>query len=275
MTPFIIGMTEAGDPGLDLNWLNRLNNNLNQWDKPLSNKEYAGAILITKAGHRPQFQEAVKQLKLPCIIHFDCTGWGSTDMEPNVPNYVDMLYSIHKFINNGFPANRCVLRIDPIIPTKEGLDRAAKVVRCAEQMLPDITRIRISIYDDYHKSREEIIRRGYKPVDSITKWKNEQERRPTPEQVQMVAETLITARPKQIFEVCAEPELANAYPDHFIWTGCLSTTDLNLMHIPLPDNISINGQNRYGCRCLTMKQELLDKKMRCPNNCAYCYWGRN
>ena len=271
----IIGMTEAGDAGLDLNWLNRLQNNLNAWNKPLDNACYAGAILITKAGHRPQFQNAVKQLNLPCIIHFDCTGWGNTPMEPNAPNYVELIDSIRHFITEGFPAERCVLRIDPIFPNRDGLNMATNVLRYAEIMLPDVKRVRISIYDDYHKSREEIIRRGYPPIDGITKWKNELERRPTPAQVRMVGEALIDLWPDFHFEVCAEPELANAYPDHFTWSGCLSKTDLDLMGIPLPDGIGVNGQNRFGCRCLTMKRELLDKKMRCPNNCAYCYWGRN
>jgi hypothetical protein len=152
---------------------------------------------------------------------------------------------------------------------------AENVLCAARSILPDIKRIRISIYDDYHKSREEMMRRGWQPIDNITKWKNEQERRPTPSQVQMVADRLTTLRPDCVFEVCAEPELAAHDPKHFIWTGCLSKIDLDLMNIPLPDNVGINGQNRYGCRCLTMKHELLNKKVRCPNNCAYCYWGRN
>lgn len=270
-----IGMTEAGDAGLDLSWLNRLNNNLNAYDQPLKNDTYAGAILITKAGHRPEFQKAVTELNLPCVIHFDCTGWGSTKMEPNAPKYMDLLQSIREFIHRGFPAERCVLRVDPIIPTKQGIEIAKQTIFAATYTIPEVSRIRISIYDDYHKSREEMARRGYKPIDNITKWKNEQERRPTPEQVQNVAEMLIKAHPKKIFEVCAEPEIANAYPAHFVWSGCLSKKDLDLMHIPFPPNTGINGQNRYGCRCLTIKRELLNKKMRCPNNCAYCYWGRN
>lgn len=72
MTP-IIGMTEAGDAGMDLAWLTRLNENKSKDDNPLRSRRYAGAILITKAGHRQAFQDAVRQLKLPCIIHFGIT----------------------------------------------------------------------------------------------------------------------------------------------------------------------------------------------------------
>lgn len=263
----VIGMTEAGDAGWDLSWYDTLINN-----------GYAGAILITKASHRPEFQEkALKLIKQkPCIIHAGITGWGSTPMEPGTIPYTDAIDSIRKFIDAGFPATNIVLRIDPIIPTDEGLKRAADVVTYANKVIPDVVRMRISIYDDYHASREEICRRGYKPIDNVTRWKNEMQRRPSPLQVNAVATTLTAvANPSTIFELCAEPELAEEYPDRFKWFGCLSHKDCEIMGITVPDGIGINGQNRFGCRCLKLKRELLSNKHRCPNNCAYCYWGRS
>lgn len=262
-----IGMTEAGDAGRDFTWFNTLT----------QVPAFKGAILITKYGQNEEFQEKAKALfKIkPCIIHFGCTGWGNSKMEPGNVTPEEYINSIRSFIDSGFPAENIVLRIDPIFPNKEGIDRALNVIRLAQSIIPDVKRIRISIYDDYHNSREEIVRRGYEPIDNITKWKNEQERRPTDTQVKMVADALIKATPNQIFECCAEPEIAKAYSDHFVWTGCLSKTDCDIMGIEIPNNVGINGQNRFGCRCLTMKQELLSKKHRCQNNCAYCYWGRN
>lgn len=263
-----IGMTEAGDAGWDTSW----------YDKLIASDGYAGAILITKAPNKPAFQTKVLELikQKPCIIHTDITGWGSSAMEPGISDPETMIKSVRNLIDNGFPATNIVLRIDPIIPTDEGLDRAKHVVELAKTYIPDVTRIRISIYDDYHKSREEITSRGYPAIDDIVKWKNEQERRPTADQVRIVAEMLLSvADQTQIFELCAEPELAATYPDRFIWTGCLSKKDCEIMNIEVPENIGINGQNRFGCRCLMMKRELLSKKKRCPSNCAYCYWGRN
>ena len=264
----LIGMTERGDAGINHSWYDRL----------LNEDIFAGAILITKAPYNKIFQEKALSLiqHKPAIVHAGITGWGQTPMEPVAMAPKDALLSVRKFIDNGFPATNIVLRIDPIIPSEEGIKRAQSVITMAKDIIPDVKRIRISIYDDYHNSRSEIIRRGYQPIDNITKWKSEIERRPTPEQVKMVAEALLAvAEPTQVFELCAEPELAKAYPDRFQWFGCLSKKDCEIMGIPVPANIGINGQNRFGCRCLMMKRELLTEKRRCPHNCAYCYWGQN
>lgn len=263
-----IGMTERGDAGIDFSWHEKL----------LKNDSYAGAILITKAPSNSIFQaKALDLIKhKPAIVHAGITGWGQTPMEPVAKNAETSLRSLRTFIDNGFPARNIVIRIDPIIPSPEGIKRAQHVVTLASEIVPDIERIRISIYDDYHNSRAEIVHRGYQPIDNITKWKSKLERRPTPEQVKLVAEALLeVARPGQIFELCAEPELAKAYPDQFHWYGCLSRKDCAIMGIEVPKYVTINNQKRFGCRCLMMKRELLNEKKRCPHNCAYCYWGQN
>lgn len=260
-----IGITEAGDAGHNLSWYETL----------LSEEKYLGAVLITKSGDKLPFQEKALELikHKPCIVHFDCTGWGGTQMEPNVAPPERMVDSIRSFIDAGFPARNIVLRIDPIIPTKEGLARAEHVLKLRQQIIPDVKRIRVSIYDDYHKAREEMARRGYEPIDDVTKWKNEQERRPTSEQIKMVADMLLPFE-WQVYELCAEPELAEFCPDRFNWCGCISEIDCRIMGIEVPPGMGRNGQNRFGCQCLRFKKELLSSKTRCPNNCAYCYWGR-
>ena len=260
-----IGMTERGDAGWDRSWYEKLKNN----------PSYAGAILITKAGTIPRFQEMAIELlqHKPIIIHYGVTGWGHTAMEPGAVDARTAINSLRDFIDKGFPARNIVLRIDPIIPTDEGIKRAQHVIALANKIVPDVERIRISIYDDYHGAREEMIRRGYAPVDNFTKWKNELERRPSPETVERVAKALIlVAREGQIFELCAEPELGEYNPAIFKWTGCLSEKDCEIMGVEIPEGIGINNQNRFGCRCLRMKRELLENKRRCPNDCAYCYW---
>ena len=263
-----IGMTERGDAGLDLTW----------YDKIINSTACVGAILITKGVANIPFQEKALALikEKPAIIHAGITGWGGSPMEPNIKTPNESINGIRKLIDDGFPAENIVIRIDPIFPTEEGLRRAALVVGLAKRIVPEVKRIRISIYDDYHTAREEMIRRGYQPIDHITKWKSETERRPTEKQVKLVAETLLSvARPDQIFELCAEPELADAYPDRFKWFGCLSQKDCDIMGIAVPEGTGINGQNRYGCRCLMLKHELLTNRERCPHNCAYCYWGKS
>lgn len=263
----LIGMTEAGDAGWDLSWY-----------QTLQKDTYAGAILITKSVGRQEFKDAVlrfqKDVSKPFIIHADITGWGSTPMEPNVLPPETSIRAVRELIDSGIPSENFVLRVDPIIPTTEGIERAISVLKLRQQIIPDVSRIRISIYDDYRHSRAGMIDRGYQPVDNITKWKSETERRPTPDQIKLVGEALINVEPDIVFELCAEPELRQAYPDHFRWFGCLSKRDCKIMNVPVPDDIGVNGQNRFGCRCLKMKKELLTRKQRCPNNCAYCYWAR-
>ena len=264
MTKPFIGMTERGDAGIN-----------HIWAEKIKNPNCAGAILITKAIWNKLFrQKALTALQLkPIIIHAGITGWGNTKMEPFVPKYENSIEAVRELIDSGFPADHIVLRVDPIYPTDEGIERATNVIKMAKAIIPDVKRIRISIYDDYHNAREEILRRGFPAIDSITKWKNETERRPTPEQVDRVAKALIAVRPDQVYECCAEPEIAKAYPDHFVWTGCLSKKDCDIMHITVPEGTTINNQQRFGCRCLSLKRELLSEKKRCAHNCAYCYWA--
>ncbi len=262
-----IGMTEAGDAGWDLSWFEKL-----------TKYDYDGAILITKSVSRPEFMEKGLELNgdIPFVIHSTITGWGGSIMEPMVPTPEKAVNAVRTLIDKGIAANRFVLRIDPIYPTTEGIEKAQNVIRLAKEIIPDVTRIRVSIYDDYPESRAEICRRGLPPIDDNDKPKKELDRRPTPDQVKMVAEALMEAAGEsQRFECCAEPELAKAYPGKFFWFGCLSERDCDIMDIEVPEGTGINGQQRYGCRCLMLKQELLSHKRRCPNNCAYCYWGSN
>lgn len=261
-----VGITEAGDAGWDLSW----------YDKMMTSESLKGVVLITKALWRKEFQQKVLMLikSKPAIIHCGVTGWGGTNMEPGTKPADITLIALRGMIDNGFPASNIVLRVDPIIPSNEGIERACNVLRLAKQIVPEVTRFRISIYDDYHKAREEMIRRGYPPIDSNTKWKNETERRPTSTHANAVASAILRQNPHTIFEVCAEPELANTYPSSFCWTGCISQKDMDIMNLPMPQTPNVNGQKRYGCQCLTVKTELLQSKKRCPNNCAYCYWGQ-
>lgn len=261
-----IGITEAGDAGRDLSWFN----------KAMNDPAIDGVILITKSGQDLNFQSTAMFFNenKPVIIHFTVTGWGSSDMEPNVKGVDTVLMSVRHFIDCGFPADRVVLRIDPIIPTDDGIVRTKNVLYRWKSYLSDVSRIRISIYDDYYHSHNEMLRRGYPPVDMFTTYESSKLRRPTTEQVATVASALMEAAPGQTFECCAEPELVAYNPDVFKNVGCVSARDLNIMNIDVPTNVSINGQKRFGCSCLTVKRELLSNKKRCENNCAYCYWGR-
>lgn len=71
MAKYKIGITEAGDAGLDLSWEDKLQN-------------VDRAVLITK-NITPEFIKLVIRNKDKLIVHTTITGYGGTIIEPNVP----------------------------------------------------------------------------------------------------------------------------------------------------------------------------------------------
>lgn len=247
-----IGITERGDASIDYGWVNKAS-------------RMDGTILITK-NLTDKFIQTVIDLHnngVKLIVHATCTGWGNTDFEPNVHDYKWQLTQLRKLIDAGFPASHCVLRIDPILPTENGLKRVVEVLQEFERLVTGVTRIRISVYDEYKHVKERLKAKGYQPCYSDNFYANKQ-------QMLSVANTLSLFPYK--FEVCAENILAQNFPQTFEQTGCVSTKDFAVLGIKTVPNLSENGQKRSGCHCLTCKTELLTNKFRCPNQCIYCYW---
>ena len=104
MAKYKIGITEAGDAGLDLSWKERL-------------ESVDGAILITKCVS-PSFLKAVLEHKEKIIVHATFTGYGRSVVEPCVPPPYEEFDAILQLVKNGFPRERIVIRIDPIIPIR-------------------------------------------------------------------------------------------------------------------------------------------------------------
>lgn len=246
-----IGITERGDASLDYAW----------YDK-LTNHEVDGCILITK-NITDKFIERVLMASVICpiIVHGTCTGWGGTTVEPRVLPYKEQLEKMHYLVEEGFPTENCVLRIDPIFPTTNGLKRVCDVIDYAYEInvLP-AARVRVSVLDEYRHIKERFRKAGFEPLYGdkfCAKWK-------------MFDNVRTTLRRYNLwFETCAELQLIGG---QFIQVGCVSVKDLEIMGLPIPDSYGINGQNRNGCRCLTMKTELLESRKRCANGCLYCYW---
>lgn len=247
-----IGITERGDASIDYGWVNKVT-------------RMDGTILITK-NLTDTFIQTVVDLHnngVNLTVHATCTGWGNTDFEPNVHDYKWQLTQLKKLIDAGFPANHCVLRIDPIFPTDNGLKRVIEVLQEFERLDTGVTRIRISVYDEYKHVKERLKAKGYQPCYGDCFYANNQ---------QMLSVTNTLSLFPYKFEVCAENILAQNFPWTFEQTGCVSTKDLVMLGIKTVPNLSENGQQRSGCHCLTCKTELLTNKFRCPNQCIYCYW---
>lgn len=257
-----IGITERGDAGLDLSWLEKTN-------------ACDGMILITKNAN-DRFAGAVMELRaknFPCVVHATCTGWGGTRLEPFVPRPSEQIANVMRLVGMGFPQENIVLRIDPIIPTERGLTAVGNLVRyaAAHGLDFDKTRIRISVLDEYRHVKDRMVRRGLPTVYPAGQFQA------SPANFAYVHGRLATVRDAMKnefgtdlkFRCCAEPMLDD--PDLFIHTGCVSAEDLRLMGLPEIES-GTNPQNRNGCECLSCKYELLENRHPCAHSCVYCYW---
>lgn len=239
-----IGITERGDAGIDLSWEKKID-------------QVDGVILITK-NITKEFRNAAINSKEKAIVHATCTGYGGTVLEPNVPEYQEQIKAIKQLVKEGFPIEQIVLRVDPIIPTVEGLKIAAKVINRAREEVPGISRVRFSLIDMYPHVRERFQTQnvllpygdGFYPrkedLQRTNKWLHKQKE----------------MHPIH-FEACAENVDAEQI-------GCVSIRDLQILGLEMQQEI--RGYQRKGCLCLRCKTELLTEKRQCPHQCLYCYW---
>jgi DNA repair photolyase len=230
-----IGITEQGDAGLDFSWEDKI-------------KDYPFSILITK-NLCDVFIHKVKRLQ-NVIIHATITGWGNTKIEPNVPEPLWSYGQLIRLIISGFPVERIVGRVDPIILNPEGITRANNVIDA--MVRAGIKRIRFS-YIDWYKHVVQRFRdagldiNDYRTIDHPFDWMARIRR----------------DYPDVVFESCAEGLDTDV--------GCISTNDFDLFGI-VPTTMNTNPQNRKFCKCLACKKELLENRKQCKHGCLYCYW---
>ena len=227
-----IGISERGDPGLDFLWYNKRN-------------IYNGLILITKK-LSDEFIE--KAMDSNCIVHATITGLGNSVYEPNVP---DLDYSFYYFneLCECIGDERVVLRIDPIIPTKEGVKKALDVYNRFYTENDNKTRVRISFMDNYPHVKQRFIEAGLRPLSYNFHAPLE------------LRKEILTLFPN--VEVCGEPGIKSI--------GCVSEKDLEILGVEIPKNI-VKGFQRTECSCLSIKKEIFTERKQCPNKCLYCYW---
>lgn len=227
-----IGITEKGDAGLDLSWYEK-------------RKTYDGLILITKK----LSDEFIKKAKdTNCIVHATITGLGGSVYEPNVPDSEESIYYFNR-LSDVIGSKRVVLRIDPIIPTKEGVEKALNVYRDLHSENFYKTRVRISFLDNYPHVKQRFINAGLEPLPYNFHAPLE------------LRKEILKLFPDA--EVCGEPGIESI--------ECVSEKDLGIMGIEIPKNI-VKGFQRTDCKCLSVKKEVFTERKQCPNKCLYCYW---
>lgn len=246
-----IGVTETYDPSFDFSWMDNL---------------YPVNIIITKnLSDGMEDRLLTEEVKRTCILHLTCTGWGGTFMEPGVDSYVSTIHKYRRLIINGFDPSHVVLRLDPIIPTEEGIERARSVLvgftNLEEQYR--IKRCRVSVLDNYKHVSERFKNIGFNL--------GYEEFQAPGEMFDKIEMMLIPYSDKFDFEICAEPELYIA-KDEFV--GCVSQKDIDLINPDFPVTLgSITRKQRPWCMCPDNKTNIIRRKPgRCPNKCVYCYW---
>ena len=245
MAKYKIGITERGDAGLDLSWANKLDS-------------VNGAIIITKE-ITPGCRKTLLEHKDKLILHATITGWGGTAIEPCVPPAADTLAEVVKLVEDGFPMKQAVIRVDPVIPSIEGIDRMLGVLE--RSYAHGFTRFRTSVVDMYPHARRRFkaagaplpYGEGFSPSKDMLA------------EVDRKLQYFLKSHPFSWIEACAEPGLTAA-----ISCGCISSYDLMLLG--LEDDDAPGGYQRGNCLCYSGKTELLDNKTRCPHQCLYCYW---
>lgn len=241
-----IGITERGDAGIDFTWMDRLS-------------QVDGAVLITK-NLTPTFCKLALEHKDKLIIHATITGHGGTILEPNVPKWQDSMTYIQSLVECGFPSNKIVARVDPIIPTTKGIFTAKRVISA---VIDDalISRIRVSIIDMYPHVRQRFKELGL-PLPY-----GERGFSPSEAQIAAVNDMILSVKDDNVsIEACAEPGLTAV--KH---CGCISNKDLLLLGL-FDEQDNFHGFQRQECHCYDGKTELLDNRKQCPHQCVYCYW---
>lgn len=235
-----VGITERGDAALDLSWEGKMG-------------QVAGAVLITKNCSSKAFLQAVARNKDRVIVHTTITGNGNSFIEPNVPHPDEVMKGVWELAGIVGP-ERIVLRIDPIIPNKAGRSWISYLIN---NMPKGVRRVRFSIIDNYKHVGQRGLHlpwQGFHAPEHL---------------VADVVNDFLEYSEYIDIESCGETY--EVIPKH--WKiGCISEKDLQILGINYsPQQLKI-GKQRVSCKCLSIKQELLNNRAQCQHGCIYCYW---
>lgn len=236
LTPSVkkIGVTERGDPSLNYTWLK----NISKVDC---------AVIISKRINE-RLANNLLFFKNKVVFHHTITGYGSSVIEPNIYSPDDAFSSLKNLVNNGFPKNQIVIRVDPIIPTKEYFEKSLAVIDTAIE--EGYSRIRFSFIDMYKHVKERFSKANIH-LDAFD--------------IDYCLEEIKKRDKDATFESCCEK--VSQYN-----IGCVSEKDISILGFK--NNIKIGSfKQRPLCMCLP-KVELIsvDEKQQCPYKCIYCYW---
>lgn len=241
-----IGITERGDAS----------SHFKAWTAKMDAVD--GVIAVTK---NPAFLlRKLRHYNTPLdklVVHCTITGWGGTAWEPRVPSTAKSVAAYHEFVEL-LGHDRVVLRVDPIIPTRSGIDRVVEVLE--EATAAENQRIRISFLDLYPHVRRRLMAVDTEDLFDVYDGKLHA---PLWYRKRLLALVEELRGGCQEIEVCGEPG--------FDCVGCVSRRDVAFLEVELP-RLEPTSYQRKACACLAMKTELLDRRKPCKHGCLYCYW---
>ena len=219
-----IGICESTDPS---------------WHLEIFDNLYSGNIIITKRLTDKLIEKLVEN-KDKCILHFTVTGMGDTKVEPLVPSVEQSFKKFKKLIEDGFPIEHVVLRIDPIVPTERGWKSVEHVLDTFRGS--GIKRVRFSVLDMYNHVKERFEAVGIPlPYETF--------HAPLEKRLE-IRDKLVEIGKKDGFEVeaCGEPGIESV--------SCLSQKDIDILG--LTDKIKLEGNKgqRKNCSCPANKTSL-------------------
>jgi DNA repair photolyase len=233
-----IGITERGDAAVN-------------WDIWYPKRHTVdGVILITK-NPTGDFIDKISNLDVPWVLHCTITGWGNSEIEPNVPSHADVVFGGYLPLAQKFGTEKVVLRIDPIIPTDM---RIIEMMSAGPKVLNG--RSRISFLDWYPHIQNRFKEKAPQYYNEINKMYNGQLHAP------LSLRNEIKNKYFPNSEICGEPGME--------CFGCVSARDLAAMG--LSHSEVSRSKQRFACACLGIKTELLNNRHPCQHRCLYCYW---
>lgn len=235
------GITETGEVAFNLDCFDNL---------------YMGNTIITKRLTDKLIDKIVEN-KEKIILHLTVTGHGGDILEPLVPTVYQTREKFSILIEKGFPVEQVVLRIDPIIPTRKGMDIALSVIDAFKDCR--IKRVRISFLDMYNHVKER-----FKEAELPLPYESFHA------DINLRLKCLEEIKAKGLkfgfdIEACGEPGIESI--------PCLSQKDVDILG--LTDKITLIGsaEQRGNCHCPSNKTQILrERPHRCANKCLYCFW---
>ena len=191
-------------------------------------------------------------------LHITISGWGGTWLETGVETAEKEVAALLKLLKI-YPAERITVRVDPVIPTIEGMAKAVQVLSAIPQNVRVISSI-IQLYSNMHQLFDRLgINKAYYTVKSGNVLF------PSQSYAQAVYNELNNYHK---VSVCGHPYILTGC-DH---DGCVNADSMRLLGLT---PVNMTGKQRPGCKCQAIKRQLLKYSDTCGHNCLYCYAHRN